>query len=374
MAFSSFVGNQAVISEAKREFKAARVVLVVSAPSGGKTTFVRCLEKHFEKDLFFVRPNLDSGDTKSTLMSIASRKSGVMEAFASGTEFDATKTRRDLRIVLDDVDIGERGLSSTIEELILTTPRTVGVVMVLDSAGLRKMSQLKKKGALVLSLSPPGKDAVQRWARRELLDDDASEEDHVRLRGVLKACNNNISRARRAFEECRSSQDVVDDIKSLGAEDVDNATTIARLFKTPLSLDWLLDAVCLDGGSMLGQLAWHNAGALMDTPGYMSALQASLTGMVFERSAHLRHDPSGSALGHALSLTPYANIAKQVDRTAITYTTTMAHGGARAVARRALATLTDERSVAERAWDACQKTAESKSRKRTGPKKKAAAL
>jgi hypothetical protein len=372
MAFASFVGNQAVISEAKREFKAARVVLVVSAPSGGKTTFVRCLEKYFE-DLRFVRPDLDSGDTKSTLWSIASRKSGVMEAFASGVEFDVAKASRGLRIVLDDVDIGERGLSSMIEELILGTPRSVGVVMVLDAAGLRKMSQLKKKGALVLSLSPPGKDAVQRWARRELLDADASEEDHARLRVVLKACNNNISRARRAFEEHRTSQDIAEDIKSLGAEDVDNATTIARLFKTPLSVDWLMDVVCLDGGSMLGQLAWHNASGFMDT-GYTSALKESLTGMVLERSSHLRHDPSGSALGHALSLSPYAGIAKQVDRSAITYTTTMAHGGARAVARRALANMTDERSVAERAWDSCQKPAASKSRKRLGPKKKEAAL
>lgn len=369
MAFNSFVGNQAVISEAKREFKAARVVLVVSAPSGGKTTFVSCLEKHFENDLRFVRPDLDSGDTKATLWAIASRKSGVMEAFANGEEFDGSKTRRDLRIVLDDVDIGERGLSSMIEELILGTPRNVGVVMVLDSAGLRKMSQLKKKGALVLVLTPPGKDAVQRWARRELLDADATEDDHARLKDVLKACNNNISRAKRAYEQHRSSEDIVDDIKGLGAEDVDNTTTIAKLFKSPLSIDWLMDVVCLDGGSMLGQLAWHNASAFMDG-GYVTALRQSLTGMVLERSAHLRHDPSGSSLGHTLSLSPYANITKQVDRSAITYTTTMAHGGARAVARRALATMTDERSVSERAWDSCQKTAASKARKRAGPKKK----
>lgn len=369
MAFASFVGNQAVVSEAKREFKAARVVLVVGPPSGGKTTFVRCLEKHFESELRFVRPDLDSGDTKSTLWSIATRKSGVMEAFASGVEFDVTQTRRDLRIVLDDVDTSERGLSSMIEELILGTPRSVGVVMVLDSAGLRKMSQLKKKGALVLSLSPPGKDAVQRWARRELLDADSSESDHARLRAILKACNNNISRARKAFEQNQSSTDVVEDIKSLGAEDVDNATTIARLFKTPLSVSWLMDVVCLDGGSMLGQLAWHNASAFMES-GYDAALKKSLYGMVLERSAHLRHDPSGSALGHALSLSPYADITKVADRSAMTYTTTMAHGGARAVARRTLATMTDDRSVAERAWDSCQKTPASKARKRVAPKKK----
>jgi adenylate kinase family enzyme len=369
MAFASFVGNQAVVSEAKREFKAARVVLVVGPPSGGKTTFVRCLEKHFESDLRFVRPDLDSGDTKSTLWSIATRKSGVMEAFASGVEFDVAQPQRDLRIVLDDVDTSERGLSSMIEELILGTPRSVGVVMVLDSAGLRKMSQLKKKGALVLSLSPPGKDAVQRWARRELLDEDSTESDHARLRAILKACNNNISRARAAFEQNRSSTDVVEDIKSLGAEDVDNATTIARLFKTPLSVSWLMDVVCLDGGSMLGQLAWHNSSAFMDS-GYDAALKKSLYGMVLERSAHLRHDPSGSALGHALSLSPYADITKHADRSAMTYTTTMAHGGARAVARRTLATMTDDRSVAERAWDSCQKTPASKARKRAAPKKK----
>lgn len=258
-----------------------------------------------------------------------------------------------------------------VEELVSKTPRSVGVVMVLDASGLRKMSQLKKKGALVLTLTSPGKDAVQRWARRDLLGDDATEEDQARLRSILKVSNNNISRTKRAFEQNRSSVDVAKDISGIGAEDVDNPTTIARLFKSPLSIDWLMDAVCLDGGSMLGQLAWHNASAFMGDAGYVRALDDSLQGMVLERSAHLRHDPSGSALGHVLSLSPYANITKHtVDRSSITYTTTMAHGGARAVARRSLASIADQRSVSERAWDACTTTVTSKPRKRPGVKKK----
>lgn len=372
MAFNCFVGNQSTISEAKREFRAARVVLIVGPPSGGKTTFVRCLEEHFKKDMRFVRPNLDCGDIRSTLWSIATRKAGVMEAFAQGVEYEGGAAR-DLRIILDDIDTCERGLSAMIEELILGTPRSVGVVLVLDAVGIRKMSLLKKRGALVLTLTAPGKDAVQRWARRELLSEDCTEDDHARLRAVMKATNNNIRRTQAAFEQRQSLDLIADDIKSIGMEDVDNPTTIAQLFKAPVSLDWLMDAVCLDGGSMLGQLAWHNAPAFMDT-GYVSALEESLSGMVIERSAHMRHDPTGSALGHALSLRPYSNITKQVDKTAITYTTTMAHGGARAVARRAFAAQTDERSVAERAWDSCQATAAPKARKRASSKKKEAVM
>ena len=312
--------------------------------------------------------SFDSSDVKSVLWAEASRKHGVMEAYCDGRKVDENDKDRLMRIVMDDVDTGEKNLSAIIEELLEGTPRNVGVVMVVDSAGIRKVSHLKKKGALVLSLSLPGKDAVVRWARRNLLPESPSEEDHEKLKSLLKATRHSIQRLKKAYETDQTAKDVLDDIYCSAPENVDNATTLVRLFSSKLSVDWLLETVGLDGGSMLGQLAWHNAEPLMEEDDYVSALSESLAGMVLERAAHLKHDPYGTALGHALSLSPYAGRAPKAERGSMTYTTTMAHGGARAVARRALAAIDDDRSVAERAWDACQVPA---TRKRGGRKKAA---
>jgi hypothetical protein len=368
MAFACFVGNQSVIADAKRSFEGSRMTLVVGPPSGGKTTFVGCLEQHFKERMRFERPCLDGGDLRTTLWSAASRKAGVMESYCRGVEFVAADHDKALRVILDDVDVGEKNLAPLLEEILEGTPRTVGFVVVVDSAGVRKMSLLKKKGALVLGLTNPAKDAVQRWARRVLLPAEPAEEEHERLKALMRATGLSIRRLKKAYELGQTVQQVRDDVECASPENVDNSTTLAKLFSERLDIEWLLQAVSMDGGSMLGQLAWHNSAAIIADEGrYARCLEASIRGMVVERACHLRHDPVGSALGHALTLSPFAGVCKSVDRSAMTYTTTMAHGGARAVARRALATATDDLSVAERAWASCR--AADKPRKRCSRKK-----
>jgi len=351
-SFSEFVGNAAVIAEAKRELALSRVTIVVGRSVGGRTTFVRCLEAHFRRTHRFEFVDLDcGGDLRRRLRSVCTRRQGVMEAYAEGRDFK--DDGRELRVVLDDLDAGERGVVAVIEEVVSESSSRVGVILVTDAPGVRKLSLLKKKGALVLTLTAPGKDAVARWARRALLPPDADEGDADRLRAMLRACRHSIYHLKKAYAEGLTVDQAADDaVPYSGQGDCDNATTLARLFSRPAPpFEWLHDTVCHDGGSMMGQLAWHNAGSLMDETAYVAALTASLHGLAIERGAHLRHDFSMCAIGHALAIAPYAGAVARADRGAMTYTTTMAQGGARAVARRALTTVGDDRSVSECAWD-----------------------
>jgi len=354
MRFAEFVGNQSVIAEAKRGFAASRMTLVVASPTCGRSSFVSCLEDHFRSSLRFVYPHLDEGDLKSVLRAHSTRKAGVMEAFSQGVEYAPDK--RGLRIVLDDIDPSERNLVATLEETLKDCDRSVGIVIVTDPPGLRKLSLLKKKGALVLLIAAPGKDAVTRWARRRFLPDGATEDDHERLRSMLKACRLSIYRLERAYEENLTPKEAAATAPEASQQACDNTTTLVQLYTRPASSRELLEAVGYEGGSMLGQLAWHNAPHVFpDDRDYVVALAASLDGMVIERSAHLKHSSEMSALGHALSLAPYSGKIAKLDRCCISYTTTMAQGGARAVARRALTSMTDDRSVSERAWEAAHK-------------------
>lgn len=369
MAFSAFVGNQATVAEAKRLLPLSRMTVVVGAPSTGKTTFVACLERHFESTTTFVRPDVEGvDDLRQTLWSVATRRQGVMEAFASGREFEATT--RDVRIVIDDVDAREPHLESVLEEVLAGCGRHVGVVLVVDRAGIRKLSLLKKKGALVLHLAPPGKDAVQRWARRAYLPDSASEDEIARLRDIMRAGRMSISRIKKAYAAGQTVADVEGDIAAAGAEDLDNSAALVELFSRRLDVSRLMDVVCMEGGSMMGQLAWHNAPGVAGA-GYPAALRASLPGMALERDAHLKHDPLASAVGHALSLAPYAGLAPRAERGAMSYTATIAHGAARAVARRTLAGCAPPGvSVAEHAWEVARAPPASKPRRRVAATEK----
>lgn len=354
--FSEFVGNQAAISEAKRALALSRVTIIVGAPVGGRTTFVRCMEDHFKDSLRFEFVDLEtSSDVRMTLRSVCTRKQGVMEAYSRGADF--APEQRGLRVVLDDIDAGERNIVPMLEDTLTECGPSVGVILVTDSPGLRKLSLLKKKGALVITLTAPGKDAVARWARRTLLPSDPSEEDADKLRQMLRACRHSIYNLKKAYADGSTVAEAAQDAMPSGSAECDNATTLVRLFASGHDFDWLYDTVCYDGGSMMGQLAWHNAAALMSDDAYVAALTTSMSGLMIERGAHLRHDFVGCALGHALALAPYAGVAPKADKTSMTYTTTMAQGGARAVARRALTATGDDRSVSECAWDACMSPA-----------------
>ncbi len=349
MSFAPLVGNQAAIAAAKREFGGARVTIVVGSPASGRTTFVRCLEAHFRATLRFEFVDLDDGDLRATLRAKCCRRAGVLEAFAAQREY--VDDRRGSRIVLDNVDASERNLVAIIEGTVAECPRAVGVVLVTDWPGLRKLSGLKKKGALTLQLSAPCKDAVQRWAFRTLLTDPGDDGAIARLRAMLRACRHSIHGLKRAYDLGLTPAQAAEDASAPGSHD--NSSTLVKLFAGPLSFESLYGAVAHDGGSMLGQLAWHNAPSLIDEDRYVAVLAASMAGMEIERAAHLTHEFGACALGHALSLAPYAGVAPGADRAGMAYTTTMAQGGARAVARRALTSACDDRSVSERAWDAC---------------------
>ena len=369
MRFADLVGNQAAIGEARREFGLARLTIVVGPPLSGRTSFVSCMEDHFKDTLRFEYIDMEGVlDVKVALKAACTRKHGVMEAYAAGVEY--MPDTRGLRVVLDNVDASERNLVPLVEETLESAERRVGIVMVTDLPGLRKLSILKKRGALTLHVTAPGKDAVVRWARRTLLTESGDEDEHAKMRAMLRVCKHSIYRLKKAYAEGLTVEQAAEDASADEPRDQDNATVLAALFSSPLDFDWLDRVVNCDGGSMLSQLAWHNAPVVMDEPSYVEAFAASMHGMVIERGAHLKHEFSTCALGHVLSLAPYAGTSSRVDKTCMTYTTTMAQGGARAVARRALTMKTDDKSVSETAWNACV-CPEPKKRRGRAPKAKA---
>jgi hypothetical protein len=105
---------------------------------------------------------------------------------------------------------------------------------------------------------------------------------------------------------------------------------------------------------MLGQLVVHNAPITgMDDDAYTAALELSLVGMVQERAGHVRHDKDTYSIGHMLSIAPFMKCAERYDKSSFTYTSSVAQGGARAAARRAMskgeAYIMEDASVAEKA-------------------------
>lgn len=356
MPFSHFVGNQSVIALAKAEFASAKVTIVVGRVRGGRTTFVRCLEQQFADAFRFERYDCDDGvdALRTSICNADARKPGAMEAWISGR--DDALVAPGLKVVLDDFDPTERGICAMLEGVATTLRGANGIVIVTDGGGLRKLSSMKKRGALVLALANPGREAVLRWARKALLPDCPEEADLDRLRAMMKACDNSIARLEVAYATGASPETAAMDSPDKVGED--NATMMHRIFGKGVTVDELMRMVEDDGGTMLGQLVVHNAPSTgMEDDAYVAALSASLDGMVLERSGHVRHEKLACTAGHVLSISPFLRASDRVDKAGFSYTSSMAQGGARAAARRAMSKadlidLTDA-SVAEKAFCEC---------------------
>ena len=348
MSFSNYAGNQAVIAAAKATFGASKLTIVVGRVRGGRTTFVRALEDHFSAAFRFEYYSVDDGvDALRTAITNADvRKPGVMQAWISGAPSLAGGVAG-VKIVIDDFDPTERGVCAMLEGL--TMRRNNGIVLVTDGMGMRKLSGLKKRGALVLLLTNPGREAVQRWARRALLPDCPDEDDLDRLRAMMRACDATISRLKDAYETGATPEQAAMDRPDKVSDD--NQTMMQQIFCKGVPLPELHRMVDGDGGSMLGQLVVHNAPATgMGDEAYAAALATSLRGMVLERAGQVTHDKELTSAGHVLTIAPFMRASHApLDRCSFTYTSSMAQSGARAAARRALSIACHGESVAEKA-------------------------
>ena len=222
------------------------------------------------------------------------------------------------------------------------------------------MSNLKKKGCLIVTLSSPGKDAVTRWARNKFLGDSPEEEDLIVMKKLIKACGNSIPMVEQAYtsgksievciKECEMDASHNDSTQDLTCN-MDNMSMMHTLFVRGCTPTQLMDIISSDGGSMVGQLMWHNAPVCgISDEDYILALDKAVSGMGIERAGHLRHEKWMCTIGHMLSIQPFCKLTPTLDKLSLTYTSTMAQGGARAVARKALTKEKDVLSVSEKAY------------------------
>ena len=353
--FANYIGNQPAIALAKKSFPGASITIIVGKVSGGRTFFAECLMDHFKDSFRFVKLDNEDGieALKNKIHTIASRKVGVMEAYINGGS-STQHSKKSLRFVMDDIDCSERGLSGMLESVAERMQAGNGFLIVTDVLGLRKLSFLKKKGALVIVLTPPGKDAVTRWARKTYLGDSPEEDDLIAMKQLLKTCGHSISliRSAMATEKTVMAASRIDKPdESDFVFNVDNMTMMQTLFVRGATVDQMLQIVQSDGGSMVGQLMWHNAPVCVcDEDMYSGLLDKALDGMTLERSGHLRHEKELCNLGHMLTISPFCKLTPKLDKASLTYTSTMAHGGARAVARKSIAKHAENESVSERAY------------------------
>lgn len=361
--FSDFVGNQPAITTIKKSFASSTVTIIVGRPASGKTYFVKCLKEHFSSSYRFVDLNTDDGleSLKQQILSTETRKAGPMEALINSASVKQVQSNTNpVRIVIDDVDNTERGTGTFIESYSDKISNGNGFLLVTDLAGLRKLSNLKKKGCLVVTLSSPGKDAVTRWARNKFLGDSPDEEDLIVMKKLIKACGNSIPMVENAYnsgksievciKECEMDAANYDSTQDLSCN-LDNMSMMHTLFVRGGTPNQLMDLISTDGGSMIGQLMWHNAPVCGITDeDYILALDKAISGMVIERAGHLRHEKWLCTIGHMLSIHPFCKLTAKLDKLSLTYTSTMAQGGARAVARKALTKQKDVLSVSEKAY------------------------
>jgi hypothetical protein len=367
--FSEFVGNQQAIMTIKKSFPGSTVTIIVGRPTSGKTYFAKCLREHFSDMYRFVDLNADEGleSLKQQILSTETRKAGPMEALISASSANKSADKsadksngNPVRIVIDDVDNTERGTGAFIEAYSEKITNGNGFLLITDLSGLRKLSNLKKKGCLVVTLTSPGKDAVTRWARNKYLGESPEEDDLMLLKRLIKACGNSICMVENAFKSGKSMEVCIkecemDALNYDGAQDLscnlDNMSMMHTLFVRGGTPNQLMDVVSTDGGSMIGQLMWHNAPVCgISDDAYVAALDKAIDGMVIERAGHVRHEKWLCTIGHMLSIRPFCRITGKLDKLSLTYTSTMAQGGARAVARKALTKQKDVASVSEKAY------------------------
>lgn len=361
--FADFVGNQPAITTIKKSFESSTVTIIVGKPTSGKTAFVKCLREHYANSFRFVDLNADDGleSLKQQIMSTDTRKTGAMESLMSiSSDRHVNSNNNPVRIVIDDVDNTERGTGTFIELYSEKITNGNGFLLITDLAGLRKLSNLKKKGCLVVTLTSPGKDAVTRWARNKFLGDSPDEEDLILMKKLIKACDNSIPMVENAYKSGKPISDCIrecemqainDDVTQGLSCNLDNMSMMHTLFVRGGTPNQLMDLISTDGGSMVGQLMWHNAPVCgISDDDYIAALDKALYGMVIERAGHLRHEKWLCTIGHMLSIQPFCKLTPKLDKLSLTYTSTMAQGGARAVARKALTKQKDVLSVSEKAY------------------------